>query len=327
MNDLPSVSFVVACRNEEKYIDQCLNSILDQDYPADKLEILVVDGMSDDETRKILGEYARQHKNIKVIDNPDKITPKAFNLGIKNASGQIITIFSAHSVCARDYVSKCVEYLRKTGADDVGGPMRAVGNDYVSNAIAFAYNSPFGLGGGKAHNEKLEGEVDGVYPGCWHRRIFEKIGLFDERLVRNQDIEFNARARKSGGKIFLTSEIKTHYYCRPNLKALWKQNFRNGFWNIKTIKIAPGTLSLRHFVPLFFVLGLLTSWIIKPAWLAIAGSYVLCNIFFSLKLAVKNGLKYLFVLPIVFITLHLSYGLGSLVGIFNLITRENYENY
>lgn len=324
MSDLPTVTFVVACRNEEKYIGRCLDSILAQDYPADKLEILVVDGMSEDGTRKILAKYAGQSKYLRVIDNPDRITPKAFNLGIKNARGEIITIFSAHSVAAPDYVSKCVEYLGKTGADDVGGPMRAVGNDYISRAIAFAYNSPFGLGGGKAHDENYEGEVEGVYPGCWPRQVFAKVGLFNEKLVRNQDLEFDSRIRKNGGKIFLTPKIKTLYYCRSNLGGLWKQNFTNGIWNIKIVRLAPGSLSLRHFVPLVFVLALLTTWLLPPLWLAVVGGYILCNLYFSLRIATKSGLKYLFILPVVFLTLHISYGVGLLAGIFNIHKREIY---
>lgn len=323
MNDFPVASIVIACRNEEKFIRKCLDSILAQDYPKDKLEILVVDGMSDDRTRKILNEYARRYENINVIDNPAKITPKAFNIGIKNSSGTVITTVSAHSTFFKNYISKCVEYLNKTGADNVGGAMRAVGTTYKSKAIAFVYNSPFGLGGGKAHNENFEGEVDGVYPGCWPRRIFEKVGLFNEYLVRNQDIEFDSRVRKSGGKIFLTPEIKVYYYCRSNLKGLWKQNFRNGLWNIKMVKISPGSLSLRHFVPFFFILGLLTSWIIKPIWFTVILSYILCNTLFSLKIAKKNGFKYLFIIPLIFLTLHLSYGLGSLVGIFSIIRKDN----
>jgi hypothetical protein len=142
-------------------------------------------------------------------------------------------------------------------------------------------------------------------------------------LVRNQDIEFDSRVRKSGGKIFLAPEIKVYYYCRSNLKDLWRQNFGNGLWNIKMVKISPGSLSLRHFVPSFFVLGLLTSWIIKPIWVTVILSYILCNMLFSLKIAKKNGFKYLFIMPLIFLTLHLSYGLGSLVGIFNIIRKDD----
>jgi succinoglycan biosynthesis protein ExoA len=315
----PMVSVIVACRNEEGFIKKCLDSILAQDYPRDKYEILVVDGMSNDGTRRILNEYADRHANLKVIDNPARITPKAFNLGIQNSRGEIISLASAHSTFSKNYISRCVEYLNKTGADSVGGPMRAVGNDYKSRAIAYAYNSPFGLGGGKAHNHELEGEVEGVYPGCWPRRVFERVGLFDERLIRNQDIEFEARLRKSGGRIFMTPAIKTEYYCRPDLKGLWIQNFRNGLWNVRTSRISPGTLRLRHFVPLFFVLALLMGWMVMPLWLAMIGSYLLLSFFFSLGVAMRYGLRHLPIMPMIFLTLHLSYGLGTLAGILSIM--------
>lgn len=316
MNSNPLVTIIIPCRNEERYIANCLNSVILQDYPEEKMEVFVIDGQSNDKTGRIIEDFASTHSNIRNIKNPDKITAKAFNLGIKNSSGSIVTICSAHSVLGRNYVSKCIEYLEKTGADEVGGPMRAVGESYVSKAIALVYNSPFGLGGGNAHNERFEGEAEGVYPGCWPRRVFEKIGLFDERLVRNQDIEFESRLRKSGGRIYLTPDIKVYYYCRPSLNGLWKQNLANGIWNIRMAQICPGNLSLRHFVPLFFIVALLTTWIIKPVWFSIVLSYLFCSAFFSLKAAIENGVKYLFILPIVFLTLHLSYGLGLLVGIF-----------
>jgi hypothetical protein len=240
------------------------------------------------------------------------------NIGIKNARGEIIIRGDAHSTYADSYIKKCIEYLDKTGADNVGGPMRAVGINYQSKAIAFAHSSIFGLGGGKFHNIKFEGNVDTVYLGCWHKTVFDKYGVFDERLARNQDSEFNARIRKNGGKIFLTPEIRSFYYCRPNLKDLWSQNFKTGFWNIKTIKIVPGSLSLRHFIPLAFVIGLLTTWIIPWLWLGIVISYLLCSLFFSLRIAATNGAKYFIIMPLVFITLHLSYGLGLLKGILYL---------
>lgn len=313
------VSVILPCQNEKKHIGACLDSILAQNYPGDFIEILVVDGMSEDGTRGILETYASKHTTIKIINNPRKIVPVAMNLGIKMAQGSIIARMDGHTTYSNDYIEKCLEFLHKTGADSVGGPMRAVGTDYVSKAIALVHNSPFGLGGGKFHDENWEGEVDTPYLECWPRRVFDKVGLFDERLVRNQDIEFDSRIKKSGGKIFLTPEIKSFYYCRSSLISLWKQNFKNGLWGIKAIKITPGSLSVRHFVPLLFVLGLFTGWVIMPIWLAIIGSYMLCNAYFSIMIGIKNGVKYVFIVPVVFIILHLSYGLGTLTGIINAI--------
>jgi glycosyltransferase involved in cell wall biosynthesis len=319
MKTYPKVSIVIPCRNEENFISRCLDSIITQDYPSDKIEILAVDGMAKDRTRSILAKYAGKHPNLKIMDNPDRITPVAFNLGIKNATGDVIAIVSAHSVCSRDYISKCVEYLKKTGAENVGGPMRACGEGYVGKAIEFAHHSIFGLGGGRFHDENAEGFVDTVYLGAFRREVFKKSGLFNEKLVRNQDIEMNARIRKNGGKIYITPEIRSKYFCRHTLAGLFRQNFGNGYWNILTLMKHPGTLSLRHFVPLIFVLSLLILgglspfyYMAKVLFILDIMSYITADLLFSTQAAIKNGLKYLLILPIVFAVLHFSYGLGSL---------------
>jgi glycosyltransferase involved in cell wall biosynthesis len=287
------------------------------------VEVLVVDGMSNDGTRDFLKEYVKKHKNVRMIDNPDKIVPIALNIGIKNAKGDIILRMDAHATYAPDYVSKCVEYLEKTGSENVGGVVKHKGEGFIGTAIALVQGFPFGLGGAKFRTAKKEQYIDTVFPGAWRKEVFEKYGYFNEELVRNQDIEHNARIRKGGGKIFLTPEIKSEYFCRPGLIGLWKQNFRNGYWNIKTMKIAPGTLSIRHFVPLVFVLSLLTtSFINLYLWFFIVDCYIAASVFSSTILAKRNGVKYFFILPLVFLTLHISYGVGSLVGIVGLFRKK-----
>ena len=321
MNGIPFISVVIPVYNEEKHISKCLDSILAQDYPIDKIEVLVVDGMSEDGTRVMLNDYAKKYKNVKLIDNPRKVVPTALNIGIGMARGDIIARMDGHATYDAEYVKKCVESLDKTGADNVGGLLRHVGEGFIGHAIALAEACRFGTGGAKFRTAKNEQYVDTVFPGAWRRKTFEKYGYFNEKLIRNQDIEHNARIRKGGGKIFLTPEIISYYFCRSSLKSLWIQNFRNGFWNIKTIKIAPGSLSVRHFIPLFFVMSLLVMWVIPKLWLGIIISYMLCSAFFSLKIAMANGFKYFFIMPLVFLTLHLSYGFGLLAGIF-LSKRE-----
>lgn len=314
------VSVILPVRNEEKYISRCLDSIVDQDYSKDGFEVLVVDGMSDDKTRLIIEGYAMAHPFIRLLNNPRKITPCALNVGMKNSCGSIIIRADAHSEYAKDYIQKCCEFLNRAGADNVGGVVEHKGEGFIGQAIAYAQGCRFGLGGARFRTARKAQYVDTIFPGAWRKNIFDICGLFDEKLVRNQDIEHNARIRKKGGKIFLTPEIKFYYYCRSSLKDLWAQNFGNGFWNIKTIRIAPGSLSLRHFVPLVFVTSLLTSWMIPKLWLAIMISYLLCNLFFSLKIAAANGFRYFFIMPAVFVTIHLSYGLGSLAGVFEFLT-------
>lgn len=344
----PIVTVIIPVRNEEKYIVKCLNSILSQDYQRDRVEILIIDGISEDETIKNIKDFIshlsleyvlsqgenreietirRENKkifNIKILNNPKRIVPCGLNIGIKEATGEYIIRMDAHTEYATDYITKCVEWLEKTGVENVGGPMRAKGKGYVGNAVEFAHHCVFGLGGGRFHSENWSGFVDTVYLGAWPKRLFEKIGLFDERLVRNQDIEFNARIKKNKGKVLLVPEIKSYYYCRDSLKGLWKQNYENGRWIIYTNKIAPYCLSWRHFVPCIFVFSLLTFFILAPYFyiasiilFVISGSYALLNIFFSIKISIKNSLKYIFILPLVFATLHLSYGFGSVWGLLN----------
>ena len=212
--ELPLVSCVILMRNEKPYIERTIESVVRNDYPKDKLEILVVDGMSEDGSREIVEGIAIKDHRVKLLDNKKRITPAAMNIGIKNAKGDVIILLSGHSYIEEDYIKLCVKYLEKTGADCVGGPMRAVGTNYVGKAISLLHHSFFGMGGGRFHDVNYEGYVDTVYLGAYRREVFEKVGYYDERLVRNQDIEMNARIRRNGGKIFLTSKIKSYYHNR-----------------------------------------------------------------------------------------------------------------
>jgi len=319
---LPLVSCIILMRNEKAFIEKTIESVLMNDYPKDKLEILVVDGMSKDGSREILEGIAIKDHRVKLLDNNKRITPAAMNIGIKNAKGDVIILLSGHSYIAKDYIRLCVKYLEKTKADCVGGPMRAVGTNHVGKAISLLHHSFFGMGGGKFHDVNYEGYVDTVYLGAYRREVFEKVGYYDERLVRNQDIEMNARIRKSGGKVYLTPEIRSYYYPRSTLRDFSKQSFRNGLWNIYTTKVARGSLSLRHFVPVAFVLSLLVSGglaiLAVPGRIllgVVGGSYLLGALLASIKIGMQEGLRFLPILPLAFFTLHFSYGLGSLWGL------------
>lgn len=329
MNNFPFVSIIIPCRNEEKFIAKCLDSIIANDYPKDKIEILIVDGMSEDETRDIVREYAQKYPFIKLLNNNKKITPVALNFGINQANGEIIFTLSAHVIYEKDYISKCTKYLSEYGADDVGGIMKTVPeNDTIlGKAIIFALSNKFGVGNSYFRIGSKEPKfVDTVPFGCYRREVFEKIGLFNENLVRNQDIEFNLRLKKAGGKILLAPDIVSYYYARSNLKGLFRQNFLNGFWVIYSNKFAKTPFSLRHLVPFVFVFSLIGSLLLSIFWLpfialffGIFGIYLLANIFFSLKLAVKNGLHLFPLIVVSFFALHFSYGIGSLWGLIRLV--------
>ena len=211
----PLVSIIIPCRNEEKFIARCLNSVLGQDYPKDKIEILTVDGRSDDGTKQMIKKYIQQYPFIKLLDNPKRVTPAAFNIGIKNSYGELIIIMGAHSIYEKNYISKCVEHLKKYHADNVGGIWKIMPakNTLINKAIVFASGSAFGAGNAYYRKGYSKGVkwVDTVFGGCYKKEVFEKIGLFNENLKRNQDLEFNLRLRKAGGKILLCPDIIIYY--------------------------------------------------------------------------------------------------------------------
>lgn len=320
------VSVVIPVYNEEKYIVRCIESLIKQDFPKDKVEFIFVDGNSTDKTVEIIDSYAKKYPNIKLLHNPKKTVPYAMNIGIDNARGQYIIRADAHSEYSSDYISKCIYYLNKTGADNVGGPAVAVGETFIGRAFAYIHHCPFGLGGGKFRSTDYEGYVDTVYLGAFRKTTLLNIGKYDERLTRNQDIELNSRIRKNGGKIYLTPDIKSKYYCRDSISAIAKQSYSNGKWNIYTNLVNSSALSLRHYIPLIFVSSIIILCIlsilnIRYAWYVLLldlGSYILANIYFSLKISIKNGIKYFLICFILFFILHISYGLGSLVGLLTI---------
>ena len=339
MNNLPFVSIVIPCRNEEKYIGPCLDSIVANSYPTDKLEILVADGMSEDGTREILKHYAERYPFVKVLDNHKKIASTALNIAIKNAKGEIIVRMDAHNTYEQEYVSRCIESLLKYDADNVGGIWIIVpgSNSLISKAIALVLSNPFGAG--DAHYKVgYSGEpiyVDTVPFGCYKKEVFEKIGLYNENLVRSQDMDFNIRLTKAGGKILLVPDIISYYHARYNLSDFYRHNFTDGVWAIYPLKFGSTLFHLRHLVPLAFVLSLIGSLLLSIfssiflwLFLFIMGLYLLVSIYFSLRLAIREkNFRCLFITPIVFATRHIAYGFGSLYGLLKvLISREFWRN-
>jgi cellulose synthase/poly-beta-1,6-N-acetylglucosamine synthase-like glycosyltransferase len=326
MSQSPFVSIIIPCHNEEKYIPECLDSIIANDYPKGRLEILVADGMSEDRTREIIGRYVHQYPFVTVLDNPKRITPAAFNMGIKNAKGEIIMIMSAHATYKSDYISKCVKYLDEYKADNVGGVMKTIprNNTFVGKALILAISHRFGSGNSYFRIGSKEPRwVDAVPFSTYRKEIFEKIGFFNEKLVRSQDMEFHKRMTHAGGKILLHPEIVSHYYARSDFKSFCKHNFENGVWAIYPLKYTKTLLSFRHMIPLAFVLSLLVfgslsalSHVFLYCLLLITGLYFVANIYSSTEIAIKErNLAYLLLLPFVFLILHISYGLGSLYGL------------
>lgn len=320
-NYLSFVSVIIPCRNEEKYIERCLDSVIKQDYPKEKMEVLVIDGRSEDRTRKIIDKFKIQNSlgrsgdaefKIKTLDNPQKFTPFGLNIGIKNAQGEIIVRMDAHADYEKDYISKCVKYLKKYNADNVGGIMVTLprGNTFVAKAIALALSHPFGVGGSVFRKGSKEIKwVDTVFGGCYKKEVFDKIGLFNEKLIRSQDMEFNLRLKKAGGRILLVPEIISYYYPKSNLRDFFIHNIKDGIWAILPLKFVKTPFKIRHYLPLFFILTLpLNIWLYIPA-----------SLYFSIKISIKEkNPKLFFLMPVVFAVRHFGYGFGSVLGALKL---------
>jgi GT2 family glycosyltransferase len=300
-----------------------------QDYPHELMEVLVADGMSTDGTRAIIAGLARS-SDIKVvlIDNPRAIVATGLNLAIARAKGEIVVRVDGHTVIEGDYVRQCVECLKRSGASEVGGRMDAVGKSDFGKAVALATSTPFGVGDARFHYSRQEEIVDSVYMGAWWRDTLRKAGPFDEELVRNQDDEYSYRLRALGGTILLSPAIRSHYYTRTNLGALWHQYFQYGFWKVRVLQKHPRQMKLRHFAPPLFSASLLATAALAPfdaparkVLALLAGSYLLANLLASVWATRNGGLKYLPHLPVVYAALHLSYGTGFLAGLVRFAPR------
>jgi len=339
-NHHPVVSIIIPVRNESTYIERGLQAIADQDYPADCMEILIADGMSTDNTCAVIEHFIIHHSSFTLLDNPGRIVPTGINIALHQAKGEIIIRVDGHTLIATDYVRQCVEALQRTDADNVGGKMNAIGSNTFGKAVALATSTPFGIGGGRFHVSDQEEWVDTVYMGAWHRRVFEKIGLFDEELVRDQDDEFNYRLRASGGRILLSPAIKSEYTVRSTPVALWRQYFQYGFWKVRVLQKHPRQMSPRQFIPPIFVLSLIVSTLFAlfsffilhakcSSFIIVLSSfipllYLLANLLASIWTAIKKDLilhSSSFILPMIFAILHLSYGLGFLAGLFKFWNR------
>lgn len=314
------VSVMIPMRNEEHFIESCLQSIIENDYPQNLLEILVIDGMSTDRSRDIVSKFAERYPYIRLIENPKKITPAALNIGIREAKGKIIMRMDAHSTYASDFIRNCAILLQNTEAVNVGATIKSVGTGFVSEAIAIAMSSRFGVGNSAFRTSNKEMWVDTVFPGAWYKKTLTEFGGFNEDLIANQDAEFNYRLRKNGGKILLSPKLRCNYYVRSSLSGLARQFFRNGYWKLRTFKIYPESLRFRQIVPPFFVLCLFISLLMVPlSWplaTIIPVLYILVDLIMSIKSSREHGIKYLVLLPIIFPILHIAWGAGFWVGVF-----------
>ena len=336
VNRSPSVSVVIPCRNEIGHIASCLSSVFDQCEVPGGFEVIVADGMSDDGTREILKRLSEEDSRLTVVDNPGGIVSSGLNAALRDAQGSIIIRMDAHTSYAPDYIRQCVGVLQETGADNVGGPWVARGKGKVGMAISAAFHSRFGSGCARGHDPNYSGPVDTAYLGCWRREIFDRIGLFDEELVRNQDDEFNLRLVRSGGKVWQSVKIKSWYHPRESLRHLFVQYVQYGYWKARVLKKHRLPASVRHLVPSVFVLTLALLPLMSLfwpnflwAWLVLLGAYIIANISVSVYAAASNGWNLFPLLPCVFAIFHFGYGWGFLKGFadFVLLRRKANQSY
>ena len=248
-----TIAIVIPCRNEEKHIYRCISSILKSDYPKEKCDIYVCDGLSDDNTRSIVEKIASEETNVHLLDNIKRTTPYALNIGLKASEADIKVILGAHSEVYPDFLKENINTLKENpNADCVGGIIENVYEDKRSEIIGKAMSSPFGVGNAHFRTGNMEGYVDTVAFGAYRSKVFDKIGYFDEDLTRNQDDEFNYRLIKNKGKIYLSSKIKTKYYVRGSFKKLIIQYKQYGYWKVYVNKKLKAITTIRQLIPLFF---------------------------------------------------------------------------
>ena len=269
-SELPFITAVIPCRNEEKHLGACLESIVNNHYPIEKLEVLVVDGLSEDRSRTIVAEYHARFPHIRLVENPKKILAAAWNNGVKEANGEIVFAMNAHAEVEDGYFRKCVEYLKDYEADCVGPVIitHPQEDTFAGKLIATALSHPFGVGNSRFRTGTSEPTwVDTVHLGAYKKEVFQKVGFYNEELVRSQDFDFHVRLHKMGGKILLVPEIKIHYYTRSNVKMFLKYGFINGYWATKPYYYGAFVAGIRHLVPMFFFLSLLLPCLVSP-WVA-----------------------------------------------------------
>ena len=328
-----SVSVIIPCYNEEKSISQALENLANQ-YPPDDYEIVVIDGMSDDHTRQAIEEFQQSHPDpsVRLLDNPARNIPTALNLGIAAARGEIIARMDAHAVPSDGYIRHCVEVLKEDDAAIVGMPcrVRPADNTVMARAIAIGVSHPFGIGDAKYRLDNgsaergLQEAVDTVAFACFRKSLWSELGGFDEKLLTNEDYDFNYRARARGDRVVLDRGAHCDYFARPTLTKLASQYFRYGAWKARMIRARPRSLKLRQLVAPVFVSSIVVlaaaGFWRRIAWQMLAleiATYLVAAVAFSFQATRKNRERFsvMLTMPLVFLTIHFSWGTSFLWGL------------
>ena len=319
---LPSVSVILPIRNEERHIEACLERLLTQDYPSERLEVLVVDGRSDDGTLEVVRLVQARHPefDLRLLDNPERTVPPGLNAAIRASTGEVIIRMDGHTVPAADYVSACVAALRASGAANVGGVIEPVGTTPFGRAVALASAHRLGAGDAKYRVGGKPGYVDTGPFGAFRREVFERVGLFDESLVRNQDYELNVRIRASGERVYLDPAIRSAYTPRDGVPALWGQYFQYGWWKVETLRRHPRSLRWRQLVPPAFVVGLAilalaAPWSAPAAVAAALGAAAYLAVVVVTSWGLARELRQVARVALAFTVIHVAFGAGFITNL------------
>lgn len=333
-DEWPLATVVIPVRDEAGSIAECLRAVQAQDYPPERLEIFVVDGGSRDGSREIVGRAIGDDERFRCLENPGGLVPVALNLGLAAAQGEVFLRIDAHTIVAPDYVRRCVERLRDSGAENVGGPMSPQGSSPLGCSIAAAMHCRFGVGPARFRYAREVEEVDTVYLGAFPRAVFARVGDFSAAMVRNQDYEMNYRIRRAGGRILVDPAIRSTYLVRPDLPSLARQFASYGYWKAQMLRRHPASLRPRQLAAPALVAALVVaaaasaatlSGVLRPpqpalaAWLlwllpGLAALYLLASLGVACAVAWRQGLRAAWPLPAVFATMHLAWGGGFWAG-------------
>ncbi len=319
---LPRVSVVMPVRNEAAHVGRSLAAVLAQDYPPDRFEVIVADGMSQDDTRDAVARAAGGDRRVRIVDNAGRIAPTGLNAAIRAASGEIVVRVDGHCEIAPDYVRRCVTHLTRGEADGVGGSVETVGETPVAQAIALAMSSRFGVGDSAFRTLRDTTRlVDTIPFPAYTRALIDRMGPYDEELVRDQDDEYNYRIRAGGGRLLLASDVRSRYFSRSSIAGVWRQYSQYGFWKVRVLQKHPRQMRVRQFVPPAFV----ASWValgigalIHPAprlLLAAAAAVYAGAAVVGACFAMRGSWRLVPAIAATFPALHFGYGAGFLAGL------------
>jgi glycosyltransferase involved in cell wall biosynthesis len=324
---LPFVTVAMPCLNERDYIEPCVRSALGQDYPADRMEVVVADGGSTDGTLEVLQRLSAEDSRLRILHNPQKIQSAGMNAIIRQARGEVVARMDVHGDYAQDYLRAGVEELRRTGADNVGGAARPRARNWFQKALAAALHSPLGVGGSDYRSAEKEGFVDTVFNGVFRKEVFDRVGVYDPGAITNEDAELNQRILQAGGRIYLSRRIRAWYYPRDSYRGLARQYFRYGMGRARTLLKHRRFPTLRPAIPFLACVGGVSLTVVPPLQLLLPAAIGLYVGVAGLEAARTGARAGWWTVPIVFSVfpvMHVSHGLGFGRGLLHYLRHPDW---